>query len=520
MCLRPVKIKNPVKYKTSYASELGQRVVVPSFLQPKDDYILVPCGKCSECRASYHNSILQRAIIESMSSYIYFVTLTYDNNHIPSIDIDGETYLYADYSHLQDMFKRFRHLDNIDGREFRYLAVNEYGDRKHRPHFHCLIFVAKQEGDDDVTPHKLRDVLFNNLGSLFAINVGTRKHPVYERLFTYRYKYTAQGPKTNYFVKYVEPSEFYQYTNSDMIIDETYVKTIRYLIGYVNKPSKYEQKLECVIDSYKDDPFYQNKLKHLLRSQVRYSKGFGCGFQNGKKYYMDKISVRCSSDTLIYTDLVDTFPDNFEDFREYYPDMYNDFEEFLKDDPYSRYTSWKKCLNSMSAHDYLCHCIYLKYFRKEFSEKYNSYQDRVKPTVSYNYDYLHRGYIYNRETVRTAKPEESPIYRYLRNGIEDGIRQKVPYIAFRMVGEQRFTALCKYYKDRVCTIDDQVRMFKSLGVSCYEEWLNIFNKQQSTKTADTARGNEFKYYNDDYVDIKDVPNTISGEDKYKYLFSK
>ena len=30
MCLRPVKIKNPVKYKTSYASELGQRVVVPS----------------------------------------------------------------------------------------------------------------------------------------------------------------------------------------------------------------------------------------------------------------------------------------------------------------------------------------------------------------------------------------------------------------------------------------------------------------------------------------------------------
>lgn len=519
MCQCPIKIKNPSKYRNAYASELGKRVDIPKYLLPSDDYIEVPCGKCSECRATYHNSILQRAIVESMSSYIYFITLTYDNAHIPSIEIDGEKFLYADYDHIQNMFKRFRNLDNIDGREFRYLTVNEYGDKKHRPHFHILLFVAKLDGDNETTPHFIQDVLFKSLGPLFSINVGTRKNPKYERLFTYKFKYTSQGPKTNYFVKYVEPSEFYKYVSSQ-VIDESYVKTVRYLIGYINKPSKYEQKIECILNNYKkQDDFLYNKLRHLLKSQIRYSKGFGCGFtQDGKKYYMDKISVRASSNVLIYTDLVDNLPDDYNDFKENYEDLYNDLREFIKEDHYSRYNNWKKCLNSFSSHEYLLHCIYLKYFRKEFSIKYNSYKDHVKPTVSYNYDFVHRGYLYDMPKVRTTTPEDSPIYRYLRQGIEEGINAKVPFLAFKMVGEKSYTALCKYYKDRVCTIDDQVRLFQILGVNSYEEWLDLFSKSKNNNKIDISKGNEYKYYNDDDVDISTINETISGEQVYKYLF--
>lgn len=519
MCLRPITIKNPSKYKKSYASEYGRTVELPKYLLPKDEYITVPCGKCAECRQSYHNSILQRAIVESLTSYIFFITLTYDNHHIPSIKVEDDTFLYADYDHIQNMFKRFRNLNNIDGREFRYLSVNEYGDRKHRPHFHLLLFVSKLEGDNDTTPHRLQKVIFNTLGDCFAVNKGTRKNPIYERLFTYRLKYKNGKLNTNYFVKYVEPNEFYSTINEE--ISETYTKTVRYLIGYVNKPSAYEQKIEVMLDKYKEtDRFLYNKLKHLLRSQIRYSKGFGCGFVDGKKYYLPKISVRASSDTILYSDLVDSLPSSFEEFKEDYPDMYYSLDEFIKLDIYSRYTTWRECKRRFSSHEYLCHCIYLKYFSKEFTVKYRNFQDVVKPTISYSYDFIHRSYSYSPQKVNTVMPEtDGLVYRFLREGVEAGIRQGVPFIAFKIIGEHRFTALCKYYKDRVCTIDDQVRMFNAIGVKSYEEWLEKFNKQRDISSVNRSRGNQLKYYNDEVVEQDDIINTIEGEQTYNYLFT-
>lgn len=233
------------------------------------------------------------------------------------------------------MFKRFRFAELLD-RDFRYLTVNEYGDKKHRPHFHILLFVARKESDKLNTPSIIRNIIFDNLGKFFAINKGTKKEPVYEKLFTYRQKYTKNGIKTNYFVKYVEDYDaqdkicsYLGAETQDLVDTVTNVKTTRYLIGYVNKPSKYEQKLECVIDRYKEDDIMRNKLVRMLRSQVRYSKGFGCGFTNGKKYYLPKISVRCSLNSIIYTELCDSLPEKYEDFCEMYPDMRNDLIDFL-----------------------------------------------------------------------------------------------------------------------------------------------------------------------------------------------
>ena len=519
MCLAPVRIKNPHKYKgNQFASEKGKGVQLPKYLLPSTDYITVPCGKCSECRDTYYNSILQRAIIESFSSYIYFITLTYDNEHIPSIELEGEKFLYANYDHIQGMFKRFRNLDNIDGREFRYLSVNEYGDRNHRPHFHLLLFVSKLENDNEQTPHYLRDTIFNTLGNCFAVNKGTRKNPKYEKLFTYRMKYKNGKLNTNYFVKYVEPNEFQKMCDINCIQDSSYVKTVRYLIGYVNKPSKYEQKLDCVINSYKEDSFTYLKLRHLLKSQVRYSKGFGCGFQNGKKYYMEKISVRCSNNVLVYSELVDSLPDSYEEFVDCYGDLADDFIEFKEKNYYKKYTNWQKCINSMSSHEYLLHCINLKYFKKEFSDIYKSFNDTVKPTVSYGFNFIHRDYTYDMQKVRTVEPEDSPIFKYLRQGVEEGIKSGVPYLAFKMVGSKGFTALCKYYKDRVCTIEDTIRLFDRLGVKNYEEWLDLFNKQRSNKDA-ISKGNIHKYYNDDIVEDNEIKNTLTGQEKLNYLFS-
>ena len=167
MCKNLVKIKNPNKAgygKRAYGQEFGNLITVNPNLVPQDDYIFVPCGKCEECRSTYINSIIQRAIVESLTSHVFFITLTYDNKHLPYIDLNNERFFYADYSHIKDMFKRFRANNHLSGREFRYLCVSEYGEKFHRPHFHLLLFVSRLDSDSQSTPFILESEIFKNLG--------------------------------------------------------------------------------------------------------------------------------------------------------------------------------------------------------------------------------------------------------------------------------------------------------------------------------------------------------------------
>jgi len=60
-----------------------------------------------------------------------FVTLTYDNQHLPS---DGELVP----KHITNFFKRLRKL--LTGRKIRYFACGEYGEKSNRPHYHALLF--------------------------------------------------------------------------------------------------------------------------------------------------------------------------------------------------------------------------------------------------------------------------------------------------------------------------------------------------------------------------------------------
>lgn len=167
----------------------------------------------------------------------------------------------------------------------------------------------------------------------------------------------------------------------------------------------------------------------------------------------------------------------------------------------------------------MCHCIYLKYFKNEFNSIYQSYKDNVKTTISYHYNYLHRGYIYDFQKVKTYEPEDSAVFRYIRKGVEEGLAAGVPFLAFKMIGQQRFTALCKYYKDRVCTVDDTVRLYSKLGVCNYEEWIELFNKQKNLSKANIAAGNVYKYYNSDVVEHSKVQNISKDEQYYVKLFS-
>lgn len=100
------------------------------------DFVEVPCGQCLECRLQYTRSWANRCVIEARKSkHNYFVTLTYDDEHIPphgSLDPeDTDRFIHS----LRDYFRHRGFKGKIS-----YFYCGEYGDSSLRPHYHLILF--------------------------------------------------------------------------------------------------------------------------------------------------------------------------------------------------------------------------------------------------------------------------------------------------------------------------------------------------------------------------------------------
>lgn len=106
---------------------------IPTTLTPSErlySYQSIPCGKCVGCRSDYGSRWTSRVIAESFyHCQNWFITLTYDNDHLPE---DG-------FLHKEDLQKFFKRLRSA-GKQFRYLCCGEYGDKFSRPHYHGCFF--------------------------------------------------------------------------------------------------------------------------------------------------------------------------------------------------------------------------------------------------------------------------------------------------------------------------------------------------------------------------------------------
>lgn len=102
---------------------------------------LIPCGRCFECRMQYAKNWAIRLSKELLTSKnAYFLTLTYDDEHLPlnsslsKDDIRGFIKDLRNYCYYHYKTK-----------DIKYYLCGEYGDNTTRPHYHAIIYNIPRE---------------------------------------------------------------------------------------------------------------------------------------------------------------------------------------------------------------------------------------------------------------------------------------------------------------------------------------------------------------------------------------
>lgn len=126
----------------------GKRMIrfgIPPDGLPDDFKLHLPCGKCVGCRLDYSRQWANRCMLElQYHDSSYFVTLTYDDAHVPvNYYPDPETGEAMPACSLckrdfQLFMKRLRKRFGDD--HIRFFAAGEYGSTTFRPHYHAIIF--------------------------------------------------------------------------------------------------------------------------------------------------------------------------------------------------------------------------------------------------------------------------------------------------------------------------------------------------------------------------------------------
>lgn len=115
------------------------------------NYDVIPCGQCIGCRIDYSRTWATRLMLESKNypkDQCWFVTLTYDDEHLPkpnkivtdSGEVKDSPFSSVSKREHQLFMKRLR---NKFGCNIRFFCCGEYGDISFRPHYHYILFGLK-----------------------------------------------------------------------------------------------------------------------------------------------------------------------------------------------------------------------------------------------------------------------------------------------------------------------------------------------------------------------------------------
>lgn len=141
-CLHPIKIPLSDEQRLK---RFNQSNFPPEYRFATHQF--VPCGKCEACltrRRSQWTFRLKQELKDAVSAY--FITLTYDEEHLPIHRKSGLAYVSK--RDCQNFLKRLR--ASIYPFKIRYFLVSEYGPNNFRPHYHMILFDF---------PHELKNKL-------------------------------------------------------------------------------------------------------------------------------------------------------------------------------------------------------------------------------------------------------------------------------------------------------------------------------------------------------------------------
>lgn len=104
----------------------------------------VPCGKCVGCQKDRAKVWSMRLMAEYKTSInAYFITLTYDEEHLPKNNQVNKKELQKFFKSLKDFYRY-----NFNYFGIRYFAVGEYGSNSWRPHYHFIVYNIPLDSTD------------------------------------------------------------------------------------------------------------------------------------------------------------------------------------------------------------------------------------------------------------------------------------------------------------------------------------------------------------------------------------
>ena len=146
-----VRVKNGGVFLSYELLEFYKRKVLDFDV---DGVQIIPCGQCTSCRLAYSRDWAIRCSLEaSMHEHNYFLTLTYDDYHIPRgefVDYSGEIWdSNLCRRDVQLFMKQLREYERTvyGNTGVKVFYCGEYGGSTGRPHYHLCLFGVSEIPD-------------------------------------------------------------------------------------------------------------------------------------------------------------------------------------------------------------------------------------------------------------------------------------------------------------------------------------------------------------------------------------
>ncbi len=332
-CLNPLYIENPAKDPKLILSKAYQT------------HILVPCGRCFECRKANSSAWRARLIKHTeLNSWknAFFITLTIKPDYYTT------DFISSPQKYIRLFLERYR---ARYGKSLNHWFVTELGSKTGRLHFHGLIY--------DFAPHLV--------GSIPKSCTAKQYEPIHSRacrLLRALWKYgdvvhignTVTGQTANYIVKYIRKPKIFDLNKMPELP--------RAMLDYLDKLKK---------DSLRNTGKANDLTKFYYRSQVF------CSPKIGEAYLSDKSNIFIHKTYQQFTMDISGFKYSLP---RYYRDKIFSFEE-LEERRYQLMINPPPLLfKGITYQDYDSLCMakysyYLDSLRRNMSVKPNCYRNTL-----------------------------------------------------------------------------------------------------------------------------------------------